>query len=202
MVVSSTSGRFSSARGVARSDRRRQTRGCSGYAVSASRRRVRVSRFAGGAAGAVAAPGSTRRWIGSVHRTAVPSPGEDSIANVPWSRAARSRIPSTPNPSVGVVGSKPTPSSRTLIRSSSSFDDLDDSARGMAVLGRIGQRFLDDPVHRELELLCVPLGCSPAVVRELDGRIDDKSCAGHSFCEGLDRSLCSRDHRGSGGGAL
>jgi hypothetical protein len=81
-------------------------------ALTASRRGVRVSPFAGAAAGAVGGPSSTRRLTGSVHRTVVPWPGADSISSVPWSRAARSRIPSTPNPSVRVVGSKPAPSSR------------------------------------------------------------------------------------------
>lgn len=50
--------------------------------------------------------------------------------------------------------------------------------------------FVDDAVHRELELRCVPLGRSPALVGELDSRIDDQSGATDPFCESLDCSLC------------
>ena len=50
-----------------------------------------------------------------------------------------------------------------------SFNYLDHTARSVTVLDRIGQRLLDDPVHRDLELLVCTLSCLPALVGELDG---------------------------------
>ena len=74
---------------------------------------------------------------------------------------------------------------------SRSFYYLDHAARGAAVLDRVGQRLLDNPVHRELQLARMTLSCSPAFVSELDGRVDDQSVGAHPFCERFDRRLGS-----------
>ena len=88
-----------------------------------------------------------------VAETVVPQPGVASISSSPPASMTRSRMPISPKPPLAAAGSKPHPSSLTVTSTVSSLAlDQRLGARGMRVLGDVGQRLLHEPVERALEL--------------------------------------------------
>ncbi len=87
-------------------------------------------------------------------KTVVPLPAVDSISTVAPTSAARSCMPSSPNPppaDPSASGSNPTPSSSTMRRTESACRSrMTSTRRGARVLRDVGQRFLRDAVERRL----------------------------------------------------
>ena len=110
--------------------------------------------------------------VGSLAVTVVPAPSPERISSSPPSSATRSRIPSSPKPSLRAAGSKPRPSSRTTqLDRARRPRDLDHRALGVPVLDGVGERLLDDPVERRLELAGQRVGAA-LLGAELDADVD------------------------------
>ncbi len=106
----------------------------------------------------------------------VPSPGLEVMPIAPLRRSARSRMPSRPYPSVLVVGSKPSPSSRMVTRTVVLLlDDFYRRAFRATVLSGVGECLLNDPVDRRFELGGESLCVSPLLVCEIDIDVDVKA---------------------------
>ena len=88
---------------------------------------------------------------GRLARTRKPPVGCGAASSEPPKTLTRSRIPTRPSP-LPVPSALPSPSSTTSTTSrSSSRTDVNAGARDTRVLARVGQRLLDDAVHRELD---------------------------------------------------
>ncbi len=99
-------------------------------------------------------------------------------------------MPSSPNPSVSTSGSKPSPSSRTVrCDRRGLLADLDDRALGLPVLGGVGQRLLDDPVERRLELGRVASGLAALLDRRARRSYRPPDRGGRSARQPLERGL-------------
>ena len=140
--------------------------------------------------GSAAVDWAASRCTGKLAVTVVPLPGEDAIWTVPWSSWTRSRMPSRPNPEVLVAGSNPSPSSRTVSSTRVGvLADFDHGPVGVAVFGGVGQRLLDDPVDRGLELGGVARRFAALLVGELDRAVDLQAVAARAFAQRGERGL-------------
>ena len=99
----------------------------------------------------------------------------------------RSLIPTSPNPSDVVAGSKPMPSSRTRDRNRVSIHrHLQVDPLGTRMLDDIGQRLLDEPVGGALELGIEPLSAPCLRERELSLDVESR-CRRAALGQSLDR---------------
>ena len=97
-------------------------------------------------------------------------------------------MPSRPNPAVLVAGSNPSPSSRTLSSTVLCvLPGFDHRSGGVAVLGGVGQRFLDDPVDRGLKLRGVARRFAALLVGELDRAVDLQAVTARAFAQRRER---------------
>jgi hypothetical protein len=67
------------------------------------------------------------------------------------------------------------------------LEDLDNRAAGLAVLGRVRQRLLNDPVDRCLELQGIAVVGGGAPRRDLDADIDRQALGGELLGQRVDR---------------